>query len=287
MASSRNEQSISTLVNAIQGGLTVGQSYDLLRQISDDLKTAFNRIEEFKNPYNAESDDSTFIDPTHIASPGDLPQLVLSQGQVAFLNTPNVFTRNQIILNDDIPSLTIYWNASTTPKKGRMQMIQDGQMVFSCNMYWDGSAWTTDTGDGSGIYFDGAGNIYFKEQIAGTHYNVAQFTTGRVLTFDPGGFSTGALDGEILYKNNRSIRGINAASNALFQMIGITNTDQIVIGANAASTGKGHVKHPDATTANLPAAAAANDGIIAIDKTTNKICWWENGSRFAVAGVAF
>lgn len=284
--SSRNAASIGTLVNAISGGLTSGQTYDLMRQITNDLDEVYTQVNTGPLPTNS-AINLLHINPAHIDSPGDSPQLVTSPGNVAFINWANLFIKNQRIQEVTFPEWEVRWTGGT--KIGRFGLMADGEALFSSNLYFDGTNWQCDNGNnGVGIHMDGVGNLYIVQMQAGTAVNAMQVEAAKGnLIMDPASYKTPILSNEIIYKNNRSIRGVNAANNGFFQMLGIDANDVIKIAANFAASGKGHLSIPNDTAANLPAAAANQDGTIVIDKTNNRFCFYHSGLRYYVLGTAF
>jgi hypothetical protein len=260
--SSINAATIQTLVNAISGGLTSGQTYDLVRKIAEDLDSVFSTVNS--GPLKAvDASALLHINPVNIDSPGDNPQLVLSQGKVAFINWANIFSKSQTFTTDVLFSAGIgIW----TP---------DATVPANLRFYVDANGVILRMGAGAINIQDNAGNLKAATFASGAIVSRNQVT-------DPGASGFYA-------DNNRGLSGVNAAASAFLKMITIDTNDVVRLGLDANSGSRvGHVGVPQKTTANMPPAAAASDGIIAIDKTLNTLCYWVNGTRLAIpAGAAF
>lgn len=272
-----NTASISALVSAISGGLTKGQTYDLMRQIADDLSSITDTVTGVSTALRF-TDTGIVIDPEFIASPGDLPQLVSSPGRVAFTNWENIFIKNQTIKKDEAELILETEQGSNA---GRLVMLGDSSVMLSENVDWDGS-----TLSGVGFFIQLTSNELFLNSWSGavTNQYLKIDATGRVLIGTPG-FTTGATVNEVVLQNNKSIRSSNAAAGANIQMIGVDANDIIRVGANNTATGVGHFAIPDRTTANLPASGAATqDGTIVIEKgTPPNFIIYTGGLRYRVA----
>lgn len=286
--SSINAATISTLVNAISGGLTAGQTYDLVRKISEDLDDVFSTVNS--GPLKAVDGSALLhINPKNIDSPGDSPQLITDPGPVAFTNWANIFLQDQVIKRaDGVSLLVVDGNAGT--QRGFIGQSNGANAYHSHNMYLFGGVWQVDGAPPASMLFQTAGkNVFYSHNGAVLSPPLFTITPNIGSYFGPVPSVTlmGLYDVALL--NESYIRGSNVAGNNNLGMIRVNANDVVELGPDANSGARiGHIVIPQKTTANMPPAAAASDGIIAIDKTTNKLCYWVGGVRYALAiGVAF
>lgn len=280
---SKNTASISALVSAIQGGLNSGQTYDLMRQITDDLSSVSDIVESFTSAINFDG-TNIVVDPEFIASPGDLPQLVTTPGRVAFINWPNIFQLTQTIKND-LAELLL--ETITGSKDSRVKILADDSLMISENIDFDGSAYSSDGGTVGASIEMTTGEIRFNHWTGAALLRRLYINTvGALIVGIPGFIGGGAL-GEIVLENTKSIISSNAAGSANTHIINVDANDIIRVGASAVAAGTGHFAIPFRTAANLPAAGANQNGTIVIDQTNHRICWYDSNLRYFAAGTAF
>lgn len=87
--------------------------------------------------------------------------------------------------------------------------------------------------------------------------------------------------------NSSPFKSLNAGGTGYFHLLSLDVNNVLRLGEDAVATGQGHVGIPAKTDVNLPPAGAANDGIIVIDKTNNRLCFYHSGARYYVTGTAF
>lgn len=269
----KNAASINALISAIQGGLSTGQSYDLMRQIADDLKDTSDKVEKLIA--------QDFIDPALIASPGDIPAKVTSPGNVAFTNWPNVFTRTPQSITIDLAALELRTTIGT--KAGRMKMIADDDLMLSENIDWSGTVYSSDAAAVGMMLELKAGEAIFNHWTGAAIVERLKIDAAGVVSIgNP--FKTGVGQDELIFKNNKSIWSANAAGNAIIQIVKLDANDVIRVATSNAATGVGHFAIPDRATANLPAAAANQDGTIVIEKgAPPNLIIYTGGLRYRVA----
>jgi hypothetical protein len=246
--SSINAATIGTLVNAITGGLTSGQTYDLMRKISEDLDDVFSTVNT--GPLKAvDASALLHINPVNIDSPGDIPPLVSSPGKVAFVNWANVFTPVQSFQSHiTLASGVAIWTPDTSAATNLRFYVDTNDVILRMGP----GAFKIQNNTGVQLW---------------TSYPSGAFATGNI------GVDPGVL-GFCLF-NTLSLYGRNAANNANLKIALIDSNDVIRLADDANSGSRiGHMGIPAKTTANLPPAGASSDGIIAIDKTLNKLCYW-------------
>lgn len=282
--SSRNNPSIVALVNAISNGLSAGQFTDLARKIAEDLDKVFTQVNTGPLP-EVSGENLTHINPASIDSPGDDPQLVTDQGQVALLNVENTFSADiQSIEGTTNPQLRVGGSANT---KGRIEEVGAGNIIFSSNIVYAGGAYGGDAAAvGSMVQLFGGG-INFWHWTGAALVQRGSFDANGVFQIGAPTFLTGATAAEVVMQNAKSIRANNAAANGLIQMIGVDGNDHVVIGASNVVGGAGHVVIPNRSSANVPAAAGSMAGVIMIDDTNNWFVFYAGAARFRLAGVAF
>lgn len=264
--SSKNLQNIDSLINAIGNGLTPGQTTDLLRMVSEDLDKVFSQVNTGPLPE---------ID-------GLVPLGSLPHG-IAFLDEENQFTQNQELTGKTEPTLNIRWLNGTV--KTRLMQPLDGDSLYSTNLYYNGS-WNSDSGDGSGLYLS-TSEITFLQFISGAISIPLAIDSAKTIKIGVIASTTGCGAGDVVIKNSNHLRSVNNAGNNTYSMMRLDSNDLIGLGSDATSAGPGHVAIPQVTSANLPAAGAAKDGIIVIDKTNHRLCFYESGNRYFCAGTAF
>lgn len=280
---SPNKTVIGSLIATLQQKVEPNKLYDALSKIFADVNKIYDAL--FGGPLPAV--DGSLLNLRNI-SKDNLP------ADIAYTDVSNEFTEAQTIAKIR-PTWEVVWKDVLAgimgTVKGRMEMTADGSTIFSNNMYWDGTTWLSDSGNGAGFYIDSNGNIYFKQQITGINYNSMLLDVTRALIMSPGIFTTGSLDGEIIIKNNRNIKSNNFADTALLPLIGLDINNLVSLGSNpvGATTGVGNVSIPRSLTADLPLAGATRNGIILIDKSAAppRLCFYVNGLRYYVAGTAF
>lgn len=122
--------------------------------------------------------------------------------------------------------------------------------------------------------------------IAGTlaQAGIAAFAAKIVMG---GADTTNAQTTDIVLANATGIRGANALNNTSLGMMTLTSSNIIQMGADAASSGAGHLMIPYIAAVNLPAAGASKNGIEAIDSTNNRFIFYSGGNRYYVTGTSF
>ena len=271
--SSNNKPSINSLISAISGGLQSGQLQDLAQKISDDLDKVFSVV--FTGPLPVNSAENL----TDIAREALPPN-------IAWTDVANIFTLDQQIFKS-LPEFEVKFNPGTTI--GRFGSAADDLFFISGNLKWDGANWVTDTGNPASMIQFNAGTITFMSRDGTGILQGMKVNTKGAIEFGFPGFVTGAVKGEIILQNSRNVYGANAASTKILPLMMFDANDLLSLGSNpvGATTGEGNVSIPRAVTADMPVAGGTRNGILLINKTTAELCYYVNGLRYKIIGVAF
>lgn len=251
--------------------------YEALSKINTDLDKVYETL--FGGPLPAVDGSALLhINPVNIDSPGDIPTLVKNQGQIAFLNLPNTF-----LFDQNITAAEGTWD-STNAHVGN---AIGGDAYIGANLKWKGGAWGSDLGGVAMLLYMIGGTAQFY------HWNGAALVLR--YNIDINGVHrygvplsvVNAVAGDLVLENQKDVRASNTLTTAAVSLIRLDANDLVVLGNDAVNSGRGHVAIPWVAAANLPAAGAAKDGIIVIDKTNHRLCFYETGARYYVAGTAF
>src|SRR4051812_23378389 len=247
--SSRNSPTIKTLVNGIGGGLSPGQTYDLMKRITDDLDTIYNTL--FTGPLPAVSGQNLILT--------DTPETNFPD-KVAFTDKANVFTVDQtvhaVIYGDNIRSTGAVAGLITEDR---------GTPGNYGGMYKTGGVtriWCGPFGDT--ILYNDSGGVGFCVPV-----------------------SSIPATPSIVIGNGTSIYGRDTAGTGILSMITVDSSNLVYLGINAAASGQGHVGIPTVLVADIPVAGASRNGVIVIDKTNNRLCYFSSGNRYYLTGTAF
>lgn len=283
--------------------------YDVLKKTRSDLDKTFEALFDGPLPkVSAKNLDFTGAD-LSMLTVAQLPQAI------AYKNLENIFIQNQFITKDD-PLLTLTGidaiisligvnskvslqgdnsifeaEADGATKKTRLQVISDGKTLLGSGISWDGAAFQTDGGDNSGIILNADSAafgvlLYIAGALAKSLRvnSTGQVTLGVLQTL------TNLTVNELGLKNQKYIKGTNFAGDNNLPIVRIDAADLVVLGSNPAgfTTGEGNISIPDAVSADLPVAGASRNGILILDKGTNRLCYYVNGLRYKLAlGTAF
>lgn len=94
--------------------------------------------------------------------------------------------------------------------------------------------------------------------------------------------------GDIILKNSRAVRGVNAAGNDTHALVHLDANDHLCLGGNTPTVNSGrHIRIKQMTSGTIPAGGAAADGLILIDSSNGDLVFYKGGSRYKVSGAAF
>lgn len=276
---SPNRTVIKSLIETLQRAVDPAKLYDLLKKMFFDLDKVYTTL--FEGPLPAVSGENL----TNLSREG------MPDG-VAYTDVANVFTEDQLIQKLR-PALELRNEATVgvlSAILARFKQIDDTKTLFSSGIDFDGTNYIDDAGTGAGIEINGdTGEILFIQVTGGIKTVRARISPAGLLSLGilPL-FETGSIAGDLLIANVRSIRSVDAAAGATYSMIVMDGNDLIGLGRSAANTGKGHVTIPRVAAVDIPAAGVSRNGIILIDSTNNRICYFNNNLRyFMPAGTAF
>lgn len=280
--SSQNKVSIQGLISAIANGINAGQQTDLFQKISNDLDKVFSQVNSGPLPENSAVNlkhiQASEID--GVIARANLPPLI------AYDDVANPFTQDQTITK---ALATMFFKVVSATKFGRVEAVADGRTLFSSNLFYTGSAYSTDTGNGAGVEFLDD-NIKFRQRTGGTDKIPFEIDTTSVIKIGNPAVTGGIGAGETIIPNNKGIWAVNQASNDAHQLVKLDANNLVVLGGTAQSGGNpfGHINIPSKSSVNLPNAGASSNGIIVIDSTNTRLCYYTGGLRYFIpAGTSF
>lgn len=282
MPGSPNKTMISTLVETFKQKVDPAKLYDTLRKISDDLDKSYSAL--FDGPLPAVSGKN--LDLTEVPHE-KFPS------SVAFEDEENIFTENQLVDGEGLSWLTRWHleDGTISDSFGRMKEIGNGKTLFSSGLDWDGANFSIDDVDGAGILIgDTPGRIDFVKVLTGVDTKIMCIMPTGVVTM--GAMTSGNLTGagahELVFKNAKGLRGVNAGGTKTIVIGSIDSSDLVALAPDNLPDGTGHLQIPNVATADLPAAGATRNGLLVIDKGTNRLCYYASGNRYKIAiGTSF
>lgn len=96
--------------------------------------------------------------------------------------------------------------------------------------------------------------------------------------------TTGAAAGEVVLANAKALRGVNAAGADTYPLIVLNASNFVQVGT---TTHTNPIKISYDTNANLLAGGANANGVLGVDSTNNRLCYWSGGARYYLLGTAF
>lgn len=283
MGQSINKTVISTLIETLQRKVEPAKLYDALRRIADDLAKTYDAL--FFGPLPAVSGKNL-----------DLIEVPLEKYNPD-LYTP--FQEDQLIEGEN-KSWLVQWitpGVDSTGSFARMTQTADGTAIFSINLNEPETGWETDDGvrDGAALQMDNEGNVSFIQSILDVIYEDFKMGKDRILRLflaadgsdEPA--LTDAVAGDIVIPNVSILRAIDSTGLKTYPLTQFDANDLLILGSNptGATTGEGNISIPRAVTADMPTAGGTRNGILIINKTTHELCYYVNGLRYKLLGVAF
>lgn len=268
MPGSPNKTIVNALIGTFQREVKPDKLYDTLRKMSADLNKAYEAL--FDGPLPpVDGHALTNLNAANLT--GEIPE---SFG-IAYINKLNIFSRGQKIIEDDElePFLLLGYgdllvDPDITPLSYlRTGAIADGDFYISQNAKWGGIAFERDTATDGSLALELAGgvmNFVWYDTVLAAYRKTFKFT-------------------------GPEISCSNQADLASLSIIMRDANNVIRVGESAAidTTPVGHFGIPAKVALELPAAGAIADGVIIINKTTNRFCFYHSGLRYYVAGIAF
>lgn len=271
--SSKNIALINSLISAIQGGLLPAQEQDLARKLAADLDEVYTQVNTGPLPPNSGQNlDLTLVPETAFPD------------KVAFTDKANQFSVTQTIRGIRT-SLEMVWDdgiGGIGATKGRVQKANINWTFFSNNLAFDGVNFVSDSGNGAGINFVDS-QIGFLQLIGGVLTVPFVIRSDKIIQWNSA-VVTGAVAGDMVFTNSMFLRAANAAGTTTLPIFQLDANNLVGLGSNpvGATTGEGNVSIPRAFAADLPAAGATRNGIIIIDKTNNRLCYYSNANRYFI-----
>jgi hypothetical protein len=272
-----NKSIIDSLTETIKQKVDPAKLYDILQKVNQNISKIYDTL--FIGPLPSVSGEN--LDLTA------LPRTELPVG-IAFVDVANIFTENQAVIRTNQPTWRLLTTSSVTA--GRMINVTSGQTLFSHGMYYDGTNWVADNGaTGAGLLVNSAGTIQLLQMVAGVLNVPIVIAADKVIRIGTIGTATGAAADEIVIPNLKALKASNVAATGTLPIAIIDGFDLVQIGSKSAgnTNPNGAPAIPTVAAADLPAAGANNNGMILIDKTNHRICWWDSGNRYYAAGTAF
>lgn len=263
--SSKNAPFIKAYATAIANGLSPGQESDLANRIADDLDAVYTALFTGPLPVNSA------VNLTDISRTSLPPK-------IAWTDLVNLFEKNQEI---DLTYGAWISRATGGTKPSRFQNTLDGGTLVGSGISFDGTGYHTDGGDNSGMQFNNGYAAEIVAYVGGVLKHLFRVESAGQVTIGQLATLTGLVIGELGIGNSLAFRGTNAAGNANLPLVFIDVNNLVQLGSNNA-TGDGAIAIPKNTAVNLPASGATRNGIIALDTTNNRLCYWVNGNRYFI-----
>jgi len=275
----RNTSIIKNLIQTLQREVKPDKLYDALDRINEDLTQVFDAV--FTGPLPAVSGENLDLS---LVTKAHLP------ANVAYVDEDNDFEQPQTI-EAVLASVILKNKADSTTaagdKWGRAKMPDDGQIIFSVNLDWDGADFAIDSGGFAGGLVIDDGDISLIQFDGADVINIIGANLDSIVRLSNPEFWTDADPFEIVIPNNKQIRGCNAAGDATISMMILSADGIIGLGYDAAADGTGHVGIPTPVNGDLPSVGAVQDGTICIDKTNNRLIYYSSGARYRLTGTSF
>lgn len=268
MPQSPNKLIVQTLINTFQREVKPEKLYDALNRMAADLNAAYNVI--FFGPLEAV--DGFALTRLNAASlEGEIPRSF----NIAYTDEVNQFWRGQLITEDDDeePFLKVgFGNLLSDPVVDptsyfRLGSLADGEFYFSQNAGFDTGAFVQDDASIDSLivnFENGELSLEWWDNVLGDFRNTWTIAGSEILCS-------------------------NFDDDAQLSLVIRDDEDVFRLGENAAidNTPKGWVAIPAKVFAELPAAGAEADGLIGINKTSNRFVFYHSGARYYVTGTSF
>lgn len=273
-----NRQIINSLIETLKFKVEPPKIYDCLIKLTKDFNKAYDAL--FDGPLPPVSGKD--LDLTEIPS-SNLPS------NIAYINKANVFSEIQTL--EGVLKAFVVGDSATSAVRGRFSQSPGNNSYVSNNLYYNGAAWVSDNGAVGSMLFQSGGYSIFYALIGGvlTQIFAANPNAGGIV-------HTGALPNannlnafDIVVPNTKKLASVNAAGTTNLSMILMDGFDLVQLGSKSAGNTNvnGSPAIPTVANADLPPTSANNNGVILIDKTNHRICWWDSGNRYYAAGTAF
>lgn len=296
MPQSPNKAVISALVETFQRKLEPHKVYDAMRKMNDDLNKTYDTL--FFGPLPAVNANAlTNLNALNID--GIIPEANLP-ANIAFQDRENIFNESNFFIFDDEEdddqwnSIKLgYGTVDENEETGERSFDEDDilswlrigsfgpeEFYISQNFKWNGADYLRDNDALDGVILEFAdGEINFKSWLPADLFDYP----------DP------YLADTWKFKTDKSLWMRTYEQDDDMNIIHVDAHWDIIYLADSAGTftddWKGFVAIPNKTDTALPVLDGAEpnrlDGIIAIDKTNQRLCYYTNGDRFEISGVPF
>lgn len=259
MPGSPNKLIVDSLIQTIQR--KDSKLYEALSKMADDLNKSYSAL--FDGILPASSGKNLDLTETPEVQFPDF---------IAFIDKANLFIENQTVLKE-FPEVDVQWNILGTPTsgiKGRLTQTDDGEVLVSGNLYFDGTDWQSDdTNDGAGVQFIGA-SIDFLQFISGDIYHPFQVDDDKIIRLGNPVFFSDSDEDNIVIGSEKYIRASDSTDLRTLPILKLDEFDIIQLGSNAGTlidptSGEGNVAIPTVVDfEDLPTPGATRNGIIII-----------------------
>lgn len=268
---SPNKAVKSGLIETLQRKVEPPKLYDALRKMDDDINKCYEAL--FDGPLPAvDGFNLTRLNALSlegIVEEDNLPPNLAFQDRENFYSDPNYFLNQSLFATGDVDTSDDGVRSTDTTRFLRLGGMNDGEFFLSADLGFD-SVFSLDDGAVSGFaatFIDG--NVQFKKWL-------------------DDGSGPDAMD--TWFFNGRELGIRNFAQDDDLSLCLIDENDVLLLGEKASTFSdlwRGHIAIPNKIDTDLPAAGTEPNGIIVIDKTNGKLCYYTNGSRYAITGTAF
>lgn len=287
MAQSINQPVISSLIESFQRKLEPAKVYDAVRRMNSDLDKAYNAL--FFGPLPAvDGNNLTNLNARNLT--GFIKEENVPDN-IAFQDRENLFSDLNTFVNEDESSIALGFGTVTEADEfgqGReyeneptsffhMGAIADGEFYLGQNYRYDGSDFERDNESLGGLILEfDDGQLEFKTLLPADAFDYPEPYLANTFRFEA---------------KNLWIQ--NYEQDDTVNIIFVDpHWDIILLGGSAgdfADDWVGHIAIPNKATPPVIDGGEPTrlDGVICIDKTTSRLCYYTNGGRFRITGAAF
>lgn len=129
-----------------------------------------------------------------------------------------------------------------------------------------------------------ADTAYLNLLSADGNNNVRLGDNGASVVLVATSVSTGASQGDVVLANTKAVRAVNAAGTNTLPLVTLDAGNLVQLGSESAGA---FPAVPMRAAGSLPAASALMNGVLAIDTTNNRLCYWSGGVRYYINGTSF
>lgn len=283
---SRNKTVTISLIQTFQKEIKPEKLYDCLQRMDDDLNKTYETL--FEGPLPAVSGENLLLQNT--------PELNFPTTTM-FTDKANVVTESPQSITKDFSEYR--GSVKDGQKLWHIQAVSDGEVIWSNGLAYDPDTGSLGADSGDGVLIemkDAAFEIWQSiASVISKPFKIAA-DLGTFIWGEPKSLVDGTLTpanaNDMIIANGVTLRACrkSAPFATLPVMTFMDLNDLVDIGSNptGSTSGEGNISIPTAVAADLPLAGATRNGILILDKTNNRLCYYVGGLRYKIAlGTAF